>query len=67
MGGWGGGKGEHAPSDVVVKRHIPHTECHYSGIGDVDRADHVCAVGVGLEFYAEVCDVEAGEFVEAYC
>lgn len=53
----------YVPSDVVVKRYIPHTERHDRGVGDVDGADHIGAVGVGLEFYAEVRDVEAGEFV----
>lgn len=50
--------------DVVVEGHVAHGDGHDGGVGDVDRADHVGAVGVGDELDAEGGYVEACEAVE---
>lgn len=61
--GEGGGADEVA-IDVVVEGHVAHGDGQDGGVGDVDGADHVGAVGVREELDAEGGDVEAGEAVE---
>ena len=35
-------------SDEVVECHVSHGDCHNGGVGNIDCADHICAVCFGL-------------------
>ena len=62
------GVANRCPSDAEVHRHVTQVEGHDGRVGDVHGAEHVGAVGedflrAGEDL--EVCDVEAGEVVQA--
>lgn len=54
---------EDRPMDIIIESDVPHTERHNRWVGDIHRANHISAIFIGNELDAEVCDVEAGEFV----
>jgi hypothetical protein len=62
------GVANRCPSDTEVHRHVAQVEGHDGGVGDVHGAEHVGAVGEDFLCAGEdleVCDVEAGEVVQA--
>lgn len=62
------GVANRGPSDAEVHRNVAQVERHDGGVGNVHGAQHVGAVGENFLLAGEdleVCDVEAGEVVQA--